>query len=52
MWARSFTTPGAVVLIAIEAGFVAVACLVVPAGPVAARALAFPAALTLGEAVR
>jgi apolipoprotein N-acyltransferase len=52
MWARSFTTPGAVVLIGIEAGFVAVACLVVPAGPVAARALAFPAALTLGEAVR
>ena len=29
-----------------------VACLVVPPGPVAARALAFPAAMTLAEAVR
>jgi apolipoprotein N-acyltransferase len=52
MWSRSFTTPGALVLIALEAGFVAVACLVVPAGPVVARALAFPAALTLAEALR
>jgi apolipoprotein N-acyltransferase len=52
MWARSFTVPGALVLIAVEAGFTAVACLAVPAGPVAARALAFPAALTLAEAAR
>ena len=52
LWARSFTTPGALVLIAIESAFVAVACLAVPAGPVVARALAFPAALTLAEAAR
>jgi apolipoprotein N-acyltransferase len=52
MWARSFTLVGAVVLIALEAGFVAVACLVVPAGPTVARALAFPAAMTLAEALR
>ncbi len=52
MWARSFTLPGAVLLIAFQAGFIAVACLAVPARPVAARALAFPAALTLGEAAR
>jgi apolipoprotein N-acyltransferase len=52
MWARSFTVPGALALIAVEAGFTAVACLAVPAGPVAARALAFPAALTLAEAAR
>jgi apolipoprotein N-acyltransferase len=52
MWARSFTLPGAVLLIALQAGFIAVACLAVPARPVAARALAFPAALTLGEAAR
>ena len=39
-------------LIAVEAAFTAVACLVVPAGPVVARALAFPAALTLAEAAR
>ncbi len=52
MWVRSFTLAGAVVLIALEAGFAAVACLAVPAGPVAARALAFPAAMTLAEAAR
>ena len=52
MWARSFTLPGAVLLIALQAGFIAVACLAVPVRPVAARALAFPAALTLGEAAR
>jgi apolipoprotein N-acyltransferase len=52
MWARSFTTPGAVVLIALEASFVAMAGLVVPPGPTVARALAFPAAMTLAEAVR
>ncbi len=52
MWVRSFTLPGAVVLIALEAGFVAMACLAVPAGPVAARALAFPSAMTLAEAAR
>ena len=52
MWTRSFTVPGAVVLIAIEALFTAVACLVVPAGPTLSRALAFPAALTLAEAAR
>jgi apolipoprotein N-acyltransferase len=51
-WARAFTWPGAVVLIAVEALFPAVACLVVPARPVLARALAFPAALTLTEALR
>jgi apolipoprotein N-acyltransferase len=52
MWARSFTIPGALVLIAVEAAFVAVGCLVVPPGPVVARVLAFPAALTLAEAAR
>jgi apolipoprotein N-acyltransferase len=52
MWARSFTTPGAVVLIAVEAAFMGVACLVVPARPTSARALAFPAAMVLAEAVR
>jgi apolipoprotein N-acyltransferase len=52
MFVRSFTLPGALVLMVIEAGFVSVGCLAVPAGPVAARALAFPAALTLAEAVR
>jgi len=51
-FARSFTLAGAVVLIAIEALFVGVACLVVPRGPVVARALVFPAALTLAEAAR
>jgi apolipoprotein N-acyltransferase len=48
-WARSFTVPGALVLIAVEAGFVAGACLVVPAGPRVARSLVFPAAMTLAE---
>ncbi|HEX3979704.1 MAG TPA: apolipoprotein N-acyltransferase [Acidimicrobiales bacterium] len=52
MWARSFTIPGAAALIALEAAFVAVAGLAVPAGPVVARALAFPSALTLAEAAR
>jgi apolipoprotein N-acyltransferase len=52
MWARSFTLPGAAVLIAVEAAFTAVACLVVPARPLLARALAFPAALVLAEAAR
>ncbi len=51
-FARSFTLLGAVVLIAVEALFVGVACLAVPRGPVWARALAFPAAMTLAEAVR
>jgi apolipoprotein N-acyltransferase len=52
MWARSFTLPGAVVLIALEALFMAVGCLAVPRRPAVARALAFPAALTLAEAIR
>ncbi len=52
MWARSFTVPGAVVLIALEALFMAVACLLVPRGPAGARALAYPAAMTLAEAAR
>jgi apolipoprotein N-acyltransferase len=52
MFARSFTLLGAFVLIAVEAGFFALACLAVPARPGAARALAFPAAMTLAEAVR
>ena len=52
MWVRSFTVPGAAVLIALEAGFMAVACLAVPAGPTLARALVFPGAMTLSEAVR
>ena len=51
-WARSFTVPGAAVLIALEALTVGLGCLVVPRGPAAARVLAFPAALTLAEAVR
>ena len=51
-FARSFTLAGALVLIAIESLFVAVACLAVPRGPAVARALAFPAAMTLAEAVR
>ena len=52
MFARAFTLIGAFVLIAVEAGFFALACLAVPARPGAARALAFPAAMTLAEAVR
>jgi apolipoprotein N-acyltransferase len=52
MWARSFTIPGALALMALEAAFMAVACLAVPAGPVVARALAFPSAMTLAEAAR
>jgi apolipoprotein N-acyltransferase len=52
MWARSFTVPGALVLIAIEALFMAVAALAVPRGPVVARAVAFPAAMVLAEAAR
>jgi apolipoprotein N-acyltransferase len=51
-WVRSFTLLGAIVLIALESLFVAVACLVVPPRPAAARALAFPAAMTLAEWVR
>ncbi len=51
-WARAFTLPGALVLMAVEALFVAVACLMVPSGPVMARVMAFPAALTLAEAAR
>ena len=52
LFARSFTVPGAVVLIAVESLFVGVACLAVPRGPVVARALAFPAAMTLAESAR
>jgi apolipoprotein N-acyltransferase len=52
MWARSFTLVGAIALIVIEALFPAVACLVVPARPMGARALAYPAAMTLAEAAR
>ncbi|MHB1518317.1 MAG: apolipoprotein N-acyltransferase [Acidimicrobiales bacterium] len=52
MWAKSFTLAGAAVLIALEALFVGLACLAVPSGPVVARALAFPATMTLAEAVR
>ena len=52
LFARAFTLLGAAVLIAVEALFVGVACLAVPRGPVVARALAFPAAMTLAEAAR
>jgi len=52
LFARAFTLAGAAVLIALEACFVGVACWAVPRGPVVARALAFPAALTLAEAAR
>jgi len=52
LFARAFTLAGAAVLIAIEALFTGVACLAVPRGPVVARALAFPAAMTLAEAAR
>jgi apolipoprotein N-acyltransferase len=52
IWVRTFTAPGAVALIAIEAGFTALACLAVPSGPAVSRALAFPAALTLSEGLR
>lgn len=51
-WARAFSTPGAVVLILVEALFVALGALVVPASGRGARALAFPAAMTLAEAAR
>ena len=51
-FARSFTLAGAAVLIAVEALFVGLACLAVPRAPVVARALAFPAAMTLAEAAR
>jgi apolipoprotein N-acyltransferase len=52
MWARSFTVPGALALIGVESLCMAVACLAVPAGPVVARAVAFPGAMALAEAVR
>ena len=52
LFARAFTLAGAVVLIALEALFVAVGCLAVPRGPMVARALAFPAAMVLAEAAR
>ncbi len=52
MWARAFTVPGALVLMAVEAGFVALAALAVPPAPIGARALAFPASMTLAEWVR
>lgn len=52
LWARAFTVEGAIVLMVVESAFVAAACLVVPSGPVVARALAFPAAMTLAEAAR
>lgn len=52
MWARAFTLAGAIALIAVEAAFPAIACWVVPADPPAARAFAFPAAMTLAEALR
>ncbi len=51
-WARSFTVPGAIALIAIEALFPAVACLLVPTGSIGVRAIAYPAAMTLAEAAR
>ncbi len=51
-WARAFSTPGAVVLIAVEALFFALGAVVVPASGRGARALAFPAAMTLAEAAR
>jgi len=51
-WARAFTVPGALVLIALEALTMGIGCLLVPRGPAVARLLAFPAALTLAEAVR
>ncbi|MGH9079298.1 MAG: apolipoprotein N-acyltransferase [Acidimicrobiales bacterium] len=52
MWARAFTVPGALVLMAVEAAFMAAACLAVPAEPATARALAFPGAMTLAEWAR
>jgi apolipoprotein N-acyltransferase len=52
MWARAFTLAGAIALVLIEALFPAVACLFVPSRPIGARALAYPAALTLAEAAR
>jgi apolipoprotein N-acyltransferase len=52
LWARSFTLIGAITLMVIEALFPAVACLVVPSRTVGARALAYPAAMTLAEAAR
>ena len=51
-WTHAFTLAGAAVLIAFEAAFTALACVAVPAGPISARAFAFPAAMTLAEAVR
>jgi apolipoprotein N-acyltransferase len=52
MWARAFTVAGAIVLVVIEALFPALACLFVPSRPIGARALAYPAALTMAEAAR
>jgi apolipoprotein N-acyltransferase len=52
LWARAFTLPGAIALVIVESAFMAVACLIVPVGPTVARALAFPAAMTLAEGVR
>ena len=51
-WSRSFSLPGAVVLIMVESLFPAVACVAVPRRGGWRRALAFPAAMALAEAAR
>lgn len=52
LWVRSFSAPGAVVLIALEALFFALAALAVPARGRVVRAVAFPAAFVVAEWVR
>ncbi len=51
-WSRSFSVPGAVVLVAVESLFPAAACAAVPRRGGWQRAVAFPAAMTLAEAAR
>ena len=51
-WSRSFSLPGAVVLIMVESLFPAVACMAVPSRGGWQRALAFPASMALAEAAR
>jgi apolipoprotein N-acyltransferase len=50
-WMVEFSIPGLVLLVLLEAGLATAALLVVPRSPMAAL-VAFPAAITLGEALR
>ncbi len=52
LWVRSFSLPGAIVLIAAEAAFLGLAGVAVPPRGRWARAVAFPAAMVLAEWLR